>query len=357
MAAIIHPLLSLLASLSRQELAQQVTYLKTENKILRSKLPARIQLNNQERRRLLKHGLKLGARIKDLISIASYSTFRKWVRVMEDESENRPANKSGKKGRPRVDENIAALIIKMRKETNWGYTKIVAAMRNLGHRVSRQTVKNVLKEAGLGPDPVDHPDTWSDFLKRHAHVMWQCDFACKRKWTIKGMVDLYFLVFIHIETRRIWVSPCTANPTGEWTTQQARNFAMHVEEHGLRCEIIQRDNDAKYIDSLDSVFTSVGARIKRTTHQSPNLQAFVERVVQTLKHEILNAFCIVSNKQLDHILAKGADWYNNRRCHSERDNRPPIRDEAEPDVIDLATRRIECLEELGGQLKSFRAAA
>ena len=61
MAAIIHPLLSLLASLSRQELAQQVTYLKTENKILRSKLPDRIQLNNQERRRLVKHGLKLKA--------------------------------------------------------------------------------------------------------------------------------------------------------------------------------------------------------------------------------------------------------------------------------------------------------
>ena len=61
-----------------------MTYLKTENKILRSKLPDRIQLNNQERRRLVKHGKKLGARIKDLISIASYSTFRKWVRAMED---------------------------------------------------------------------------------------------------------------------------------------------------------------------------------------------------------------------------------------------------------------------------------
>jgi putative transposase len=124
MAAIIHPLLTLLASLSRQELAQQVTYLKTENKILRSKLPERIQLNNQERRRLVKHGLQLGARIKDLISVASYSTFRKWVRAMEDGPEKRPSNKAGKKGRPRVDENIAALIIKMRKDTNWGYAKI-----------------------------------------------------------------------------------------------------------------------------------------------------------------------------------------------------------------------------------------
>ena len=70
-AAIIHPLLTLLASLSRQELAQQVTYLETENKILRSKSPERIQLKNQERRRLVRHGLKLGARIRDLISVTS----------------------------------------------------------------------------------------------------------------------------------------------------------------------------------------------------------------------------------------------------------------------------------------------
>lgn len=114
---------------------------------------------------------------------------------------------------------------------------------------------------------------------------------------------------------------------------------MHVEEHGLPCELVQRDNDTKCADSFDSVFKSTGARIKRTTHQSPNLQAFVERFVQTLKHEILNAFCVVNEQQLDHILSRGMDWYNNRRCHSERANGPPVRDEAEPAVIDLATRR------------------
>jgi putative transposase len=89
MAAIIHPLLTLLASLTRQELARQVTYLKAENQILRSRLPGRLQLNNQEKRKLLRHGKKLGARIKELISIVSYSTFRKWVREMEDAPDKR----------------------------------------------------------------------------------------------------------------------------------------------------------------------------------------------------------------------------------------------------------------------------
>ncbi|MBA3481176.1 MAG: hypothetical protein H0T51_05105 [Pirellulales bacterium] len=84
MAAIVHPLLSLLASLTRQELARQVTYLKAENAILRSKLPDRIMLSNQERRRLVRHGKKLGPRIRELISIVSYSTFRRWVRALEE---------------------------------------------------------------------------------------------------------------------------------------------------------------------------------------------------------------------------------------------------------------------------------
>ena len=175
MAAIIHPLLTLLASLTRQELARQVTYLQAENQILRSQLPKRIELSNQERRRLVKHGKSLGARIKELFSIVSYSTFRKWVRELEDTPDNRPKAKDAKPGRPRVEESVSDAIIRIRKETGWGYTKIVQAMRRLGHKISRQTVKNVLMEAGLGPEPQDHPDTWAEFLKRHGETMWQCN--------------------------------------------------------------------------------------------------------------------------------------------------------------------------------------
>jgi len=141
MAAIIHPLLTLLASLTRQELARQVAYLKAENRILRSKLPERINLSNQERRTLVKHGKKLGALIKGLISIVSYSTFRKWVRTVEDSLNSRPKSTEAKPGRPRVEESICDAIIRIRKETGWGYTKILQAMRRLGNKISRQEHK------------------------------------------------------------------------------------------------------------------------------------------------------------------------------------------------------------------------
>jgi putative transposase len=170
------------------------------------------------------------------------------------------------------------------------------------------------------------------------------------------MVDLYFLVFIHIGTRRVWVSPCTANPTGEWTTQQARNFDMFLQDESLPCTILQRDQDTKYVQAFDDVFTGEGRTIKKTPIKSPNLQAFVERVIQTLKHEVLNGFCVINERHLDHILKIGADWYNRRRGHSGRDHLPPVRDEGEPPIVDLAKHRIVCHAELGGHLKSYHAA-
>ncbi len=304
MINIVHPLLTLLASLTRQELAQQIRFLKAENEILRSKLPSRVTLDNRERRTLVKHGKKLGGKIKDVMSIVSYSTFRRWVRTMEDDAAT-PVKRTMKRGtgRPKLEEDVRDTIIRIRKETGFGYTKIMQELRRLGVHVSRQTVKNALVDAGLGPQPGDHPDTWHKFLKRHAETLWQCDFACKKKWTVKGLIDVYFMVFIHLGSRQIWVSPSTENPTGDWTSQQGRNFQMHIDDHDLKCTILMRDRDRKYTDSFDSVFKSSTCEIKLTPARSPNLQAHVERVIQTIKHEVLNAFCIVSNQHLDKIFA------------------------------------------------------
>ena len=236
-----------------------------------------------------------------MLSTVSYSIFRRWVRAIEDgEKPGKPKAKkdpSPNGSRPRTEENIRDLVIRMRKESGWAHTKIRQGLARLGHRVSRQTVKNILVAEGIAPAPDDggDPDRWSEFLKRHADVMWQCDFACKKKWTIKGLFDVYFLVVIHLGTRRIWVSPSTDNPKGDWTTQQACNFQMHVEDEHLKCEIVSRDNDGEYTDSFDDVFKSSGAKIKNITPASPNLQAHVERVIQTIKHEILNGFVIATS--------------------------------------------------------------
>jgi putative transposase len=115
MTAVLDPLLTLLASVTRQELARQVAYLKAENQVLRSKLPKRITLTDQQRRQLVKHGKHLGPRLAQLISIVTYPTFRKWVRWVEDCPHKR--RKPASLGRPRLEESLSEAIIRIRKET------------------------------------------------------------------------------------------------------------------------------------------------------------------------------------------------------------------------------------------------
>jgi len=100
------------------------------------------------------------------------------------------------------------------------------------------------------------------------------------------------------------------------------------------------------------VFTSSGRTIKKTPIKSPNLQAFVERVIQTHKHEVLNGFCVVSVQHLDDVERVGADWYNPCRDQSGRDHLPLVRNEITPPIVDVAKHKLFCHTELGGHLKS-----
>ena len=209
-----------------------------------------------------------------------------------------------------------------------------------------------LVAAGLGPEPHDHPDTWSKLVKRHAETLWQCDFVCKRKWTGTGIVDVYFLVFIHLGSRRIWISPCTDNLSGDWTSQQARNFQLHIDDSDLKCTYLYRDDDTKYVKDFDVVLTSSSWKVKRITPRSPNLQAQMERVIQSIKHEVLNGFCIVSNQHMDLILRTAMDWYNKRRGHSAKDTLPPTQDSYPPLLTAFPTGGIIFDSELGGHFKS-----
>ncbi|HEX9707981.1 MAG TPA: hypothetical protein VGA24_10125, partial [Steroidobacteraceae bacterium] len=77
MARFFHPLLMILASATHRELVAQIQYLKAENEILRSKLPTRVVVTERERLRLVKVGTRVGAAIKELISIVTHRTFQR----------------------------------------------------------------------------------------------------------------------------------------------------------------------------------------------------------------------------------------------------------------------------------------
>lgn len=98
---------------------------------------------------------------------------------------------------------------------------------------------------------------------------------------------------------------------------------MHAEDIGLEPKRLMHDRDTKFTKEFAEIIKSSGCVIKKRPIRSPNWQAHVERVVQTLKHEVLNEFVVVSEKHLNHICREGQTWYNNERGHSARENLPP----------------------------------
>ncbi len=120
MARIFHPFLFLLARATDDDLQKQNEFLKAELEILRKRVPKKyIVLAAAERDKLLKLGKELGPAIWHLITIVSYSTFRRWVRKEEGYV------KMPRQGWPRLPAIVRELIVMIAKETGWGYTRIL----------------------------------------------------------------------------------------------------------------------------------------------------------------------------------------------------------------------------------------
>jgi hypothetical protein len=147
-------LLTYVTGLVNQELLLQNEYLAAENRILRAHLPARLRLSNPERSTLAQIGKRLGRNaLAQVAQVAKPETILAWYRRLI-------ANKfDGSKyrsypGRPRIAPELEALKLKIAKENSgWGYDRVVGALADLGHRVSDQTVGNVMRRHGIAPAP------------------------------------------------------------------------------------------------------------------------------------------------------------------------------------------------------------
>lgn len=310
MSQLFQPLLFLLARSTTDDLQKHVEFLKAENKMLRKRVPNKhIILSTDERAKLLKLGKELGPGIRHLITIVSYSTFRRWVRKEEGKGLTR-------KGRPRLAAIVRELVVMIAKETGWGYTRILGELKKLRvGPVCRQSVKNVLIEHGLDPGPKRGKGSWSDFLRIHSETLWQCDFFSKRVWTLQGPRQIFALAFIHLATRRVFVTPSTFKPDAGWIEKQARAFLDHATAERLSCSIVTCDYDDKFSEPFKQVFEDRSIQVKRVGPQAPNLNAFVERWIQSLQQEALDHFIVFGEKHFDHIVSEYVAYYHDLRPH------------------------------------------
>jgi putative transposase len=280
----------------------------------------------------------------------TYDTFRRWRRKACGFVPRGP------KGRPKKPAEIRELVVKIARETGWGYTRILGELRKLGiNNISRQTVVNILKETGYNPYSNKGPGSWNDLIKRHAETLWQCDFFSKRVFSRLGFPQLFAMVFLNVATRRVWISPATQNPTEAWVVEQAKAFIDYTEDNGLKVDLVTRANDQIYKKGFDYVMEGAGIQAKRLSLRSPNLNAYVERFIQAIQVECLDHFLVFGESHFDYLVKAFVEHYHTERPHQGLRNRlvteetPP----APPDANDTILFRTR----LGGLLKHYHRTA
>jgi putative transposase len=165
-----------------------------------------------------------------------------------------------KPGRPPTVPSIARLIVRLAKENPlWGYRRIHGEVTKLGVTVAPSTVWEILRTAGIDPAPRRAGPTWRQFLHAQAAGILAVDFFHVDTVLLKR---LYVMVFIEHGTRRMHLGGVTANPTGDWTAQQARNLALTLGERFGDIKFLIRDRGSNFTATFDAVFQATGAVIK-----------------------------------------------------------------------------------------------
>jgi len=168
---------------------------------------------------------------------------------------------------------------------------------------------------------------------------------------------LYVLLVIEHQTRRLHIAAVTGQPTGQRVAQQARNLIMDLGGKMDTLRFLIRDRDNKYTLAFDSIFGAEAVQVIWTPPQAPRANAICERVIGTLRRELLDRILIVGPGHLRKILAEYTTHYNGHRPHQGLGQRHPDTDTAVPaPVIDLTGRRIRRRPILGGLINEYEAA-
>jgi transposase InsO family protein len=309
-------LLLLFAGFVNREQAKVVDYLREENRVLREQLgKRRLRLSDQQRARLAAEAKSLGRSVLDAVAtIVTPDTLLRWHRRLVAAKWTYRSKAARRPGRPPVMARIRALTIRMARENKWGYTRIVGALQELGHHVARTTVAKILKRAGLQPAP-ERPTSWRTFLRAHAGQIVAADFFTVEAWSARGLVTHYVLVAIDVASRAVEVLGVTPNPDGRFMAQIARNLTDPIDGFMRDKRHLIVDRAAQFDQQFRRILNDAGVRTIRTAIATPNMNAFAERFVRTIKDECLTRMIFFGEAMLRRALSEFVAHYHEERPH------------------------------------------
>ncbi len=253
-------------------------------------------------------------------------------------------------GRPRVDAELEALIVRMARENRWGAKRIEGELLKLGYVVSDRTVAHVLKRHHIPPQPERaKTSNWQPFLQHYKDYFLATDF-----FTVETLFlqTLYVLFYLEIGSRRVHIAGITAHPNAAWMTQQARQQLWKLQDQGREIRLVLHDGDGKFGDAFDNVFRSEGIRIVVTPPRAPNANAFAERWVRSVREECLDRVLILNRAHLKYVLREYETHFNTARPHQGINQQIPVNPDRQPQAGPICCRNV-----LGGIIHEYYRAA
>ena len=232
----------------------------------------------------------------------------------------------------------------------------MGALANLGYQISDRTVGNILRRHNIAPAPErSRTTTWKEFIRSHMDVLAGADFFTVEVLTWRGLVTYYVLFFIEVGSRRVWLGGITRNPDSRWMEQVARNATMDDTGYLNGCRYLLHDRDTKFCREFCETLAAGGVKCTPIPARSPNLNAYAERWVRSIKEECLSKLILFGETSLRRVVSDFLEHYHLERNHQGKDNLLlfPVFTSREPGLRGV----IRCRERLGGLLNYYTRAA
>ena len=334
-----------------QKQQHAIDYLREENRVLREQLGnRRLRFTNDQRRRLAAKAKLVGRRVlNEIADLVTPDTLLAWHRKLIAEKYDGSAKR--RVGRPRTANEIEGLVVRMAQENReWGYRRILGAMANLGHSLARGTIANILKKHGVEPAPDRlRKTTWKEFLSRHWELMLAADFFTVEVWTRCGLQRYIVLFFIELSTRRVEVAGIARVANGLWMSQIARNISDTVDGLVKGKRYLIHDRDPLFTAEFLSILADSGVKSVKLPPRSPNLNAYAERFVRTIKESCLDRMILFGEDSLRKSVQEFTTHYHFERNHQGLGNQLILPDSAHVGNTGAIRRR----ERLGGMLNYY----
>jgi len=170
--------------------------------------------------------------------------------------------------------------------------------------------------------------------------------------TLKGLVTHYVLFFINIASRSVHIAGVTPHPDNRWMTQIARNVTDDDDGFLRGTQYLILDRDTKYSEEFRRALVREGIHLIRLPPRSPNLNAFAERFVRSIKSECLNRMIFFGQHSLRHAISQFMAHYHAERNHQGLENRL-----VRPAPLIAPSQRARRRQRLGGMLNYYHRVA